>query len=431
MITEMPLTMTGRTLSEKVFSSASGKDAHAGDFVMADVDCAMIHDITGPLAVKGFYEIAGKDAKVWDPRKIVLLFDHQVPADSLKAAENHILLRKFAADQNILNYDIFCGVCHQVLPEKGHALPGSLMVGTDSHTCTYGALGAFATGIGSTDMSSVFATGKLWFMVPKTLQLMIDGRLPSMVTSKDVILRIIRDIGVDGANYLACEFRGDAVSRMNIPERMTMANMAIEMGAKAGIVEPDDITVRYLGARGKSDEEINSKVARTDEDAAMDKRYWKVSDLEPQVACPHNVDNVKSISDLPETRVDQVFLGSCTNGRFEDIKLACDVMGDEPVAKGVRMIVVPASRDEYMKVLRAGLVEKLMVAGATVESPCCGPCMGGSFGLLGPGEVCLSTSNRNFVGRQGSPMAFVYLASPATAGATAITGYITDPREVR
>jgi 3-isopropylmalate/(R)-2-methylmalate dehydratase large subunit len=431
MITEMPLTMTGRTLSEKIFSRASGKEAHAGDFVMADVDCAMIHDITGPLAVKGFYEIAGKDAKVWDPRKIVLLFDHQVPADSLKAAENHILLRKYAADQIILNYDIFCGVCHQVLPEKGHVLPGSLMVGTDSHTCTYGALGAFATGIGSTDMSSVFATGKLWFMIPRTLQLMIDGRLPSKVTSKDVILRIIGDIGADGANYLSCEFGGDAVSRMNIPERMTMANMAIEMGAKAGIVEPDDIIVRYLKERGKSDEEINSKAARTDEDAVMDKRYWKVDDLEPQVACPHNVDNVRPISDLPETRVDQVFLGSCTNGRFEDIKLACDLMGDEPVAKGVRMIVVPASRDEYMKVLRAGLVEKLMVAGATVESPCCGPCMGGSFGLLGPGEVSLSTSNRNFVGRQGSPMAFVYLASPATAGATAITGYITDPRVVR
>ena len=423
--------MTGLTLSEKIFSKASGNEAHAGDFVMADVDCAMIHDITGPLAVKGFYEIAHRDAKVWDPRKIVILFDHQVPADSLKAAENHIMLRKFAADQNILNYDIFCGVCHQVLPEKGHAIPGSLMVGTDSHTCTYGALGAFATGIGSTDMSSVFATGKLWFMVPRTLQLMIEGRLPSRVTSKDVILRIIGDIGADGANYLACEFKGDAVSRMSIPERMTMANMAIEMGAKAGIVEPDGITMKYLRERGKSDEEVNSRIARTDENAVMDKRRWKVDDLEPQVACPHNVDNVKPISDLPETKVDQVFLGSCTNGRFEDIKLACDVMDDEPVAKGVRMIVVPASRDEYMKVLRAGLVEKLMVAGATVESPCCGPCMGGSFGLLGPGEVSLSTSNRNFVGRQGSPKAFVYLASPATAGATAITGYITDPREIR
>ena len=429
MMAEMALVMTGQTLSEKIFSRAAGKEAHAGDFVMAGIDCAMIHDITGPLAVKGFYEIAGRDGRVWDPSKIVILFDHQVPADSLKAAENHIMLRNFAQEQGILNYDIFCGVCHQVVPEKGHVLPGSLMVGTDSHTCTYGALGAFATGIGSTDMSSVFATGKLWFMVPRTLQLMIEGRLPRNVTSKDVILRIIGDIGADGANYLACEFRGDAVSRMDVPERMTMANMAIEMGAKAGMVEPDDVTLKYLRERVKNDEATRG-IVRGDEGASFSERRWNVNDLEPQIALPHNVDNVMPISQVPKTKIDQVFLGSCTNGRFEDISLACDMMKGEPVAKGVRMIVVPASRDEYMKVLRAGLVEKLMEAGAMVESPCCGPCMGGSFGLVGPGEVSLSTSNRNFLGRQGSPKGFVYLCSPATAGASAITGYITDPREV-
>ncbi len=430
MMAEMALVMTGQTLSEKIFSKAAGKEAHAGGFVMADIDCAMIHDITGPLAVKGFHEIAGRDGRVWDPSKVVILFDHQVPADSLKAAENHIMLRNFAQEQGILNYDIFCGVCHQVIPEKGHVLPGSLMVGTDSHTCTYGALGAFATGIGSTDMSSVFATGKLWFMVPRTLQLMIEGSLPKIVTSKDVILRIIGDIGADGANYLACEFHGDAVSRMNVPERMTMSNMAIEMGAKAGIVEPDEVTLRYLRGRVKNEEAIARRIVRGDEDAEVSKRHWNVSDLEPQIALPHNVDNVLPISQVPKTKIDQVFLGSCTNGRFEDIALACDMMKGEPVAKGVRMIVVPASRDEYMKVLRVGLVEKLMEAGAMVESPCCGPCMGGSFGLVGPGEVSLSTSNRNFLGRQGSPKGFVYLCSPATAGASAITGYITDPREV-
>jgi 3-isopropylmalate/(R)-2-methylmalate dehydratase large subunit len=430
MMAEMALLMTGQTLSEKIFSRAAKKEARAGDFVMADIDCAMIHDITGPLAVKGFYEIAGRDGRVWDPSKIVVLFDHQVPADSLKAAENHLLLRRFAEEQGILNYDIFCGVCHQVMPEKGHVLPGSLMVGTDSHTCTYGALGAFATGIGSTDMSAVFATGKLWFMVPRTLQLVIDGRLPNRVTSKDVILRIIGDIGADGANYLACEFQGDAVSRMEVPERMTMANMAIEMGAKAGMVEPDDVALKYLRERVKDDEAIAQSIVHGDEDAVVSKRHWNVNDLEPQIALPHNVDNVLPISQVPETKINQVFLGSCTNGRFEDISLACDLMKGEPVAKGVRMIVVPASRDEYMKVLKAGLVERLMEAGAMVESPCCGPCMGGSFGLLGPGEVSLSTSNRNFLGRQGSPKAFVYLCSPATAGASAITGYITDPREV-
>ena len=427
---EMALLMSGQTLSEKIFSKAAKKEAREGEFVMAEIDCAMIHDITGPLAVKGFYEIAGNDAKVWDPAKIVMLFDHQVPADSLKAAQNHIELRKFATEQGIQNYDIFCGVCHQVMPEKGHVLPGKIIVGTDSHTCTYGALGAFATGIGSTDMSSVFATGKLWFMVPKTLQLEIEGPLPKHVTSKDVVLRIIGDIGADGANYLTCEFHGDAAARMSIAERLTVSNMAIEMGAKAGIFETDETTIRYLESRVKDKAAIKEGIVRGDEDAVFSKKHWNVNDLEPQIALPHNVDNVVPISEVPETKIDQVFLGSCTNGRFEDLLLASELMKGEPVAKGVRMIVVPASREEYMKCLRAGLVEKFMEAGAMVESACCGPCMGGSFGLLGPGERCLSTSNRNFVGRQGSPEAFVYLASPATAGASAITGYITDPREV-
>jgi 3-isopropylmalate/(R)-2-methylmalate dehydratase large subunit len=427
---EMTFLMSGQTLSEKIFSRAARKEAQSGEFVMAKIDCAMIHDITGPLAVKGFYEIAGRDARVWDPSKIVMLFDHQVPADSLKAAENHILLRNFAKEQGILNYDIFCGVCHQVVPEKGHVLPGTLVVGADSHTCTYGALGAFATGIGSTDMASVFATGKLWFMVPKTLQIMIEGRLQNRVTSKDVVLRIIGDIGADGANYLACEFCGGAAARMSIAERMTVSNMAIEMGAKAGIFEPDETTAGYLKERVKDPAAIEAGIVQTDEDATVSRKHWNVNDLEPQIALPHNVDNVLPISEVPKTKIDQVFLGSCTNGRFEDLLLASEMMKGEPVDRGVRMIVVPASREEYMKALRAGLVEKFMEAGAMVESACCGPCMGGSFGLLGAGESCLSTSNRNFVGRQGSPKAFVYLASPATAGASAITGYITDPREV-
>jgi len=428
-LAELPIPMTGQTLSEKIFSRASSQEARAGEFVLADIDCAMIHDITGPLAVKGFYEIAGSDSRVWDPEKIVILFDHQVPADSLKAAENHIMLRRFSEEQGILNYDIFCGVCHQVLPEKGHVLPGAVVVGTDSHTCTYGALGAFATGIGSTDMSYVFATGKLWFMVPETMRLSIEGRLQRNLTSKDVILRIIGDIGADGANYLACEFKGEAVAGMGIPERMTMSNMAIEMGAKAGIVEADKTTLDYLRERVRDESAIERFMVSGDEDAPALERHWDVSDLEPQVALPHNVDNVVPISQLPETKIDQVFLGSCTNGRFEDLQIACESMKGEQVARGVRLIVVPASREEYLKALRAGLVEKFMVAGAMVESPCCGPCMGGSFGLLGPGEVCLSTSNRNFVGRQGSPKASVYLCSPATAGASAIAGYIADPRE--
>ncbi|NYT01820.1 MAG: 3-isopropylmalate dehydratase large subunit [Methanosarcinales archaeon] len=418
--------MTGQTLSEKIFSRASGKEAHTGDFVMARIDRAMIHDITGPLAVKGFYEIAGQGARVWDPSRIVILFDHQVPADSLNAAQNHQMLRAFAREQGILNYDVFCGVCHQVMPEKGHVLPGQLIIGTDSHTCTYGALGAFATGVGSTDMASAFATGKLWFMVPQTLRLQVEGRLPAMVTSKDVVLRIIGDIGADGATYKACEFAGPAVSRMNVAERMTMTNMAIEMGGKAGLVEPDRATLSYL-KRWLADV---ASILCGDQDAVVEERRWNVDHLEPQIAMPHQVDNVKPISQVPQTKVDQVFLGSCTNGRFEDLKLAAEVMGSEPLARGVRMIVIPASREEYLKALRAGLVEQFTEAGAMVESACCGPCMGGSFGLLGPGEVSLSTSNRNFVGRQGSPKAFVYLCSPAVAGASAITGQITDPRDL-
>lgn len=420
--------MAGYTLSEKIFSRASKKEVRAGEFVMADIDRAMVHDITGPLAVKGFYEIAGEDAMVWDPKRIVVLFDHQVPADSLAAAENHIMLRRFAKEQGILNYDIFEGVCHQVMPEKGHALPGDLIVGSDSHTCTYGALGAFSTGIGSTDMASVFATGKLWFMVPETLRLRAEGRLSRLVTSKDVVLRMIGDVGADGATYKACEFAGFAVSKMSVPERMTMANMAIEMGGKAGLVDPDETTYRYIEERVGG---FDRKAAlHGDDDAVFDEKIWEVSDLPPQVAVPHNVDNVVAASELAGTRIDQVFLGSCTNGRFEDLALAAEVMRGEPLARGVRMVVIPASRTEYMKALRAGLVERFMEAGATVESPCCGPCMGGSFGLLGDGEVSLSTSNRNFQGRQGSPKARVYLCSPATAAAGAITGEITDPREI-
>ena len=279
-------------------------------------------------------------------------------------------------------------------------------------------------------MASVFATGKLWFMVPKTLQIMIEGRLPARVTSKDAVLKIIGDIGADGANYLACEFLGEAARRMSIPERMTVSNMAIEMGAKAGVFETDETTIKYLEGRVKDKAAIREGIVRTDEDASFTRRSWNVSDLEPQIAMPHNVDNVLPISEVPETKLDQVFLGSCTNGRFEDLLLASQMMKGESVAKGVRMIVVPASREEYLKCLRAGLVEKFMEAGAMFESACCGPCMGGSFGLLGPGERGLATSNRNFVGRQGSPQAFVYLCSPATAGASAITGYITDPREI-
>ncbi len=420
-----------QTISEKIFSKASGKKVKAGDFVLANIDRAMTHDITGPLAVEGFREIVKgkKKQKVWDPEKIVILFDHQVPADSLNAAWNHIFLRQFANEQGILNYDVFEGVCHQVMPEKGHVMPGDLIVGSDSHTCAYGALGAFSTGIGSTDMAFVFATGKLWFRVPQTLRFEIEGKLPKCVYPKDVILHLIGDVGVEGARYMTAEFCGQTARNMDIPGRMTMCNMAIEMGGKAGIVEADRTTEKYLKERIPDFKLVPEW--KTDPDALFaGVRKYDVRGLPPQVACPHNVDNVKPVEEVEGTKIDQVFVGSCTNGRFEDIEIVAKMMNGEKVAKNVRLLIIPASHTEYMKTLRAGYIEQFMEAGAIVESPCCGPCMGGSFGLLGKGEVGLSTSNRNFKGRQGSPDAFVYLSSPATAAASALYGEITDPRTI-
>ena len=420
-----------QTISEKILGKASGKKVKAGDFVLANIDCAMTHDITGPLAVEGFREIVKgkKNQKVWDPEKIVILFDHQVPADSLNAAANHIMLRQFAKEQGILNYDVFEGVCHQVMPEKGHVKPGDLIVGSDSHTCAYGALGAFSTGIGSTDMAFVFATGKLWFRVPETFRFVIEGNLPSRVYPKDVILHLIGNVGVEGARYMTAEFCGSTVRNIDIPGRMSMCNMAIEMGGKAGIVEADSTTEEYLQER-IPDFKLDPVWTYDDEASFAKVKEYDVSDLPPQVACPHNVDNVKSVEEVEGIKIDQVFVGSCTNGRFEDIEVVAGIMKGEKVAKGVRLLIIPASHTEYMKVLRAGYVEQFMEAGAIVESPCCGPCMGGSFGLLGKGEVGLSTSNRNFKGRQGSPDAFVYLSSPATAAASALYGEIKDPRKV-
>ena len=419
-----------QTLSEKILSKASGKKVQAGDFVLANIDCAMNHDITGPLAVEGFRQIikGKKRQHVWDPKKIVILFDHQVPADSLNAAANHIFLREFAKEQGILNYDVFEGVCHQVMPEKGHVKPGDLIVGSDSHTCAYGALGAFSTGIGSTDMAFVFATGKLWFKVPETMRFEVDGKLPRCVYPKDVILHLIGNVGVEGARYKTSEFGGTTIRNMDIPGRMTMCNMAIEMGGKAGIVEADRITEKYLKER-IPDFKLDPKWKSDEEATFSEIKNYDVSDLPPQVACPHNVDNVKSVEEVEGIKIDQVFVGSCTNGRFEDIEIVAKIMKDEKVARGVRLLIIPASHTEYMKTLRAGYIEQFMEAGAIVESPCCGPCMGGSFGLLGKGEVGLSTSNRNFKGRQGSPDSYVYLSSPATAAASALYGEIKDPRK--
>lgn len=414
------------TMAEKIMAKASeNREAKAGEIVMANIDVAMTHDLTGPLSVESFRKIGLKN--VWDPDKIVVLFDHQVPADSLDAAANHIMLREFVEDQGINNfYDVREGVCHQVLPEKGHIVPGEVVVGTDSHTCTHGALGAFSTGIGSTDMAMVFATGKLWFKIPETIKFDIQGSLKDYVYAKDVVLHIIGEIGADGATYKACEFAGETTREMSVSERMVLCNMAIEMGGKTGLVEPDEKTVNYLKNRTTKEYEI----LKTDPDAeSLETLEIDVNDLEPQIACPHNVDNVKPISEVGGISIDQVFLGSCTNGRLEDLRTAAEIVKGHQVSDKVRMLVIPASREVYLQAMDEGLLRIFAESGALVCNPCCGPCLGGHIGLVGPGEVSLSTSNRNFQGRQGSPEAEVYLSSAAVAASSALKGSITDPRE--
>lgn len=412
-----------KTMSEKILARASGKDeVEAGDIVIANIDVAMTHDLTGPLAVQSFNEIGTE--KVWDPSKIVIPFDHQVPADSIDSANNHIVMRKFVEEQGIDNfYDVNAGVCHQILPELGHVVPGEVIVGADSHTCTHGALGAFSTGIGSTDMAMVFSEGTLWFKVPETNRFEITGELKDNVYAKDVILNIIGQMGVDGSTYKACEFAGETVSDMTVSDRMVLTNMAIEMGGKTGLVEPDEKTIQYVESRSNKP----YKVFKSDKDAESMTVYdIDVSDLEPQVACPHHVDNVKPVSEVDQ-EIDQVFLGSCTNGRLSDLRDAAKILKGKEIAKGTRMLVIPASKEVYSKALDEGLLKIFVDAGALVSAPCCGPCLGGHTGIIGPDEVSLSTSNRNFKGRQGSPDGKVYLSSAAVAAASALEGRIVVP----
>jgi 3-isopropylmalate/(R)-2-methylmalate dehydratase large subunit len=416
----------GATIAEKIFSRRCGKEISAENVVMAPVDAAMIHDITGPLAIQKFYEMGGK--RVFDARRVIMLFDHQIPADSILAAQNHMYMRTFAEEQGIHNYDIREGVCHQVVVEKGRAAPGEIIVGSDSHTCMYGACGAFATGIGSTDMGFALKFGGLYFRVPESIRITVSGKFQKRVGAKDLILSIAADIGADGATYKSLEFTGETLRNLNMAGRMTCCNMAIEMGAKAGIVPPDKTTWDYVRRRRKT----KRFDLEADEDATYaEERSYDIENLEPQVATPHNVDQGIDVSRAAGIRIDQVFIGSCTNGRFEDFKEAAEVLGRRKFSDKTRVIIIPASREEYLKTLKAGYIERFVKAGALVEAPCCGPCMGGALGLLAPGEVSLSTSNRNFKGRQGSTDARVYLCSPATAAASAIYGEITDPREVR
>jgi methanogen homoaconitase large subunit len=410
------------TISEKIFSRANGKEVKANEFVIANVDYAMAHDGTSILAVKSFREMGIE--KVWNPRRIVIPFDHLTPANTEKTAFLQKDIRTWIKEQEIEHfYDIGNGICHQVLPENGFAMPGKLVVGADSHSCTYGAFGAFGTGVGATDMSEIFASGKLWFKVPETIKVTVDGRLGNRVSAKDLTLNVIGKVSAAGATYRAVEFYGSTISDLSISGRMTLCNMAIEMGAKAGIVPPDEKTFEYL--KGRAVEEYEPVYA--DDDAKYIESYHiDVNDLEPQVARPHEVDNVCGVSEVAGTKVDQVFIGTCTNGRLEDLESAAEILKGRQVA--VRTIVIPASRSIMIEAIRNGTAETLLEAGATFATPGCGPCLGGHMGVIGEGEVCISTANRNFKGRMGAG-GFIYLASPATAAASALTGEITDPRD--
>jgi 3-isopropylmalate/(R)-2-methylmalate dehydratase large subunit len=418
--------MTSMTFTQRVLSRASGRNVSTGDIVQAKVDLAMSHE-NSALVLSSFREIGAE--RIWDPSKVVILFDHRIPANTIKTAESHREVRGFARQSELpYFYDLGEGICHQVLPEKGHVRPGMLIVGSDSHTTTYGALGAFSTGIGATEMASVWATGEIWMRVPETLRLRIRGKLRPHVRSKDVILNIIGGLGADGADYRCVEFTGNAVAAMSIESRMVLSNMSIEMGAKAGVCFPDAATDGWLAQRvpGWSGLEADyGQTAIPDEEVEFD-----VSSLAPQVACPHSVDNVCDVTEVEGTKIEQAVLGSCTNGRLEDLEAAEALLRGRKVHRDVRFIVVPASREIYIEASKRGLLASLATSGAVIVNPGCGPCLGGHQGLLAAGERCISTTNRNFRGRMGSPSAEVYLASPDTVAASAIKGEIADPRRV-
>lgn len=419
--------MAGISITEKILAAHSENgEAKPGEIINASLDLVMGHDVTTPPAIS-LLEAKGIDA-VFDAEKVVLVQDHFVPNKDIKSAELANRLRNFARKHKIKNYfDIGNhGVCHALLPEQGLVLPGMTIAGADSHTCTYGALGAFSTGIGSTDLAASIATGKLWFKVPGSQKFVLEGSLQKGVYSKDAILSIIGKIGASGSLYNAMEFSGKLVDSLSIEARMTITNMAIEAGAKSGIIAADKKTKEYL--KEKADKKFT--VYNSDSDAKYSGTFeFDFSSLEPLVACPSLPSNIKKAKELSNVGVDQAYLGSCTNGRIEDLRIAAKMLKGNKVAKTTRMIVVPATTEIWKQANREGLLDIFMEAGATVSTPTCGACLGGHMGILAKGEKCISSTNRNFTGRMGSPESEVYLASPATVAASAIAGKITDPRD--
>ena len=415
----------GKTLAEKILSDRSGADAGAGDIVISRVDLAFVQDTTGPLTLRVFAE-AGFE-KLADPSRTVLFMDHAAPSPARELSTDHVFMREFGRECGCVVSDVGEGVCHQLVAER-YARPGDVIVGSDSHSVTAGALGAFGTGMGSSDVAVAMALGKNWFRVPETLRIWLTGSLGPMVCSKDLILHLIGLVGADGATYMALEFAGPGVETLSLPDRLVVSNMAVEAGAKVGLFPSDETTRAFLEAMGRGED---YRVLAADADARYQRTIEIALDsLQPVASCPHTVDNVRLVSELSGTRVEQVFVGTCTNGRLEDLELVARMLAGRKKADGARLLVAPASRQVLLQAIERGYVASLIEFGAIILPPGCAACLGMHQGVLGDGETCLSTANRNFKGRMGNPDAFVYLASPATAAATALTGVITDPREI-
>lgn len=415
------------TMTQKILAAHAGVDCvRAGEFVSARLDLVLGNDVTAPVAINEFKRL--EQDHVFDKSKIALVPDHFTPNKDIQSAEHCRQMRCFAQDMAIEHYFEIgeMGIEHALIPEKGLVVPGDAVIGADSHTCTYGALGAFSTGIGSTDMAAAMATGKCWFRVPEAQQFVLKGTLPKHVSGKDLILHIIGTLGVDGARYQSMEFNGEGVSSLTMDDRFTVANMAIEAGAKNGIFPVDEKTLDYLRGRGQRPHTVFA--------ADADAQYAAVHEIDlsairPTVSFPHSPDNTRTIDEVGDVPIDQVVIGSCTNGRISDLRIAAHYLKDRRVAKGMRVIIFPATQQIYLQALREGLIETFIEAGAIVSTPTCGPCLGGHMGILAKGERALATTNRNFIGRMGHPQSEVYLASPAVAAVTAITGRISNPEE--
>ena len=416
------------TLAEKILAAhADKKKVSPGEFLNVRVDLILANDITAPIAIREFGKIGVK--KVFDPQKIVMVPDHFVPNKDIASAEQAKLIREFAREQGILYFEVGeMGIEHVLLPEQGLVLPGDVVIGADSHTCTYGALGAFATGMGSTDIAAAMATGDIWMKVPPTIKLIYQGTPGEWVSGKDLILYTIGQIGVDGALYSVIEFAGEAIDALSIDSRFTMANMAIEAGAKAGLFRVDNKTQLYVKSKARR----SYLVYEPDDGSEYSKVIeYDVSLLEPQVALPYSPSNTKPVSQVGNIEIDQVVIGSCTNGRLDDLRIAAQILKGRKVHPKVRCIIIPGSQQVYLDALVEGLIETFIRSGAVVSPPTCGPCLGGHMGVLADGERCISTTNRNFVGRMGSPKSEVYLSNPAVAAASAIMGRITSPEEIK